>query len=169
MTGLRVERLGVAVFVILVYHQVAAVEPSAPTSEPLPLNSQYKGKLTQQGKHPDVPKPPAEFDCILVITKRQKDDFEAEMRLKGGGATITYLANGTVSRSTSAETSCKVDFQWVGMKNSSPRFISIPGVPLTGTLEAGKLKGTWRYPKNDRGITLEGTFELQLDEKKGDE
>src|SRR5262245_53119454 len=165
MTSIRMRRFVIALVAVgvLSFQRVTAEQRSDPGNEPLQLKSQYKGKLTQQGKHPDVPNPPAEFECLMVITKRQKTEFEAEMRLKSGGATITYLAKGKMGRITSEENSYTVDFQWVGMKDTSTGYVSIPGVPLSGTLKNGKMKGTWKYPKNDRGITLEGSFELDVE------
>jgi hypothetical protein len=149
---------------VLVAHAVsepgAVADPQKPNDSPLPVGAEYKGKLTQQGKHPKVTNLPPEFEAVFVITKRDAEKFEAETRLSADGANVTYLTKGKVAAPNDAGT-CDFKCEWTGVKDSSGGYISVPGVPLTGTVKGGKFKGTWQYPHNNDGIVLSGTFEME--------
>ncbi|MDY3555927.1 hypothetical protein R5W24_005073 [Gemmata sp. JC717] len=43
--------------------------------------------------------------------------------------------------------------------------MAILNLPYSATLVGRTLKGTWKFPDNDEGTTLEGTFAFELTKK----
>ena len=129
-------------------------------ADPLALDSQWKGKLTQRGKIMGQPVPP-EFDVVLVVTKRKDKDFDCELREKlAEGSFVTYACKGVIT--PDKDGAFKVNFVSVAVKAASDGFVPVPVVTYTGTINGNALKGTWKYPLNKKEDTeLEGDFSVE--------
>ena len=141
----------------------AAVALAAPAKEgdPLPVGSKWKGTLTQKGEIGGV-ETPLELETTLTVTKRDGDKFEAELFETTRNLRLTYVVRGTVRPidRNNPEKGWRVEFESVdskGVENTE----AITKIPYTATLKGKVLKGTWKYPANAEGTTLEGTFEFE--------
>ena len=63
------------------------------------------------------------------------------------------------------EKSYKIEWDSVGSKDVKNTEALIK-IPYTGTLKDKKMKGSWKFPANEDGTTLEGEFEFELEAKK---
>lgn len=54
-----------------------------------------------------------------------------------------------------------VTFQSFGSKDVV-NTVPILDIPYRGTVAGRKLEGTWKMPKNDSGIDIEGDFKVEL-------
>jgi hypothetical protein len=131
------------------------------TKDTLVKGSVWKGELTQRGKLPGDPTIPPKFDCEMVVTKRDGENFECELRETTVEGKLTYLCKGTVTRS--AGKPFEVKFTSVATKDVSDNFQTFTEVAYKATLKGKTLEGTWKYPKNDKEIELEGKFEFTLE------
>ena len=132
-------------------------EPADPFAE----GTEWKGKLTQKGNGPGGGEDLVDYDAVLAVTRRRGKVFEAELREKSETRAVTYLVSGTVAPGK-AEGSFKVDFESFADKDVGEGTVAYTKIPYTATLKGKGLKGTWKYPKNDQDITLEGGFNLKL-------
>src|SRR5688572_21121254 len=105
----------------------AAAQDAKKEADGLTVDSQWKGKLTQRGKILGEKNIPAEFETVLVVTKRKDADFECELREKAGGATVTYHCTGKVTPGEKG--AFKVQFQSVAVKATSDDFVAVDRVP----------------------------------------
>lgn len=133
--------------------------PAKDADDPLAVDSVWKGKLTQKGKIGDN-EVPLDLDTELKITKRDAGKFEGELKeWNDSGIKLTYLVKGDVAKTKDGK-GFTVEFKSYDFKDAeSQTFLN---VPYTGTVAGKKLTGTWKHPKNDDGITLEGDFTLEL-------
>src|SRR5438094_726729 len=74
-----------------------AAEPVRAVEDLLPVDSQWKGKLTQAGKTAEGQFFPPELNTVLTVTYRSGNDFEAELHESADSLDITYLVRGTVA------------------------------------------------------------------------
>ena len=136
-----------------------AAEPLRADEDPLPVDSQWKGKLTQGGKTPDGQFFPPELNTVLTVTHRGGNDFDAELHEWADNLDITYLVRGTVAQG--ADKSLVIRFRSHGVKgvpNAGAYFLN---VPYTATFTGDTLKGTWSHEDKSDEIALEGTFQLK--------
>ncbi len=134
----------------------APVPPEDKNPTPLPAGTVWKGKLTQRGGGPTG------FDCEMKITKRDGEKFEATLYEKSDEIEVTYLVRGVISLvdPKDKDKGFKIEFKSYDakdVKNTS----EIIGVPYTGTVDAKKIKGTWKLPENSEFGELEGDFEFE--------
>src|SRR5712692_9956607 len=133
-----------------------STEPIRATEDPLPLDSQWKGKLTQGGKTPAGQFFPPELDAVLSVTHRSGDDFEAELHESSNNLDITYLVRGSVVHGS--DQSLTIRFRSHSVKGIPTAGAYYVNVPYSAKLTADSLKGTWSYEDKDEDIALEGTF-----------
>src|SRR5262245_16353795 len=103
-----------ALSAVVLLASVRAAETLRADEDPLPVDSQWKGKLTQGGKMPDGVSFPPELDTILTVTHRNGSDFEAELHESSDNLDITYLVRGTVAQG--ADKSLVIRFRSLGVK-----------------------------------------------------
>lgn len=141
----------------------------AKDGDPVTAGTVWKGKLTQKGEYKGMDGVPPEFDCEFTVTKRDGEKFEAELFEKTDGLKLTYIVRGTVKpvNKDKPEQGYKVEFESFGSKDVENTEALIK-IPYTATLTGKKLKGTWKFPANDDGTTLEGAFEFELTKKDRD-
>ncbi len=139
----------------------------AKDGDPLLVGTVWKGKLTQKGEYMGLGGGPPEFDCEFTVTKRDGGKFEADLFEKTDTLKVTYLVRGTVNPvdKDKPEKGYKVEWESVGSKDVE-NTEAIIKIPYTGAIQGKKLKGTWKFPANDDGTTLEGTFEFELGKKE---
>jgi hypothetical protein len=135
-----------------------AAAPARGPEDPLYLESKWTGKLTQKGKI-EGRETPYTLEAELAVVKRDGAKFEGKLReWNDGGIKLTYLVKGNVVKAKDGK-SFKVEFKSYDSKDAaSQTFINIP---YTGTLDGKTISGTWKHPKNDNGITIEGDFKLE--------
>ncbi|AWM37708.1 hypothetical protein GobsT_42760 [Gemmata obscuriglobus] len=155
--------------VVLVGCVTALPAGAAPARDgyPVVVGSVWKGKLTQTGEYKGQGGVPPEFECELRILRRDGEKFEAELIERAGERKLTYLVRGTVKpvdKSKSGQ-EYRVEFVSVGSKDVANTEALIK-TPYTATLVGQKIKGTWKFPANDDGTTLEGAFEFELAKKE---
>ncbi len=148
-----------ALVVLMMGLWTAAGQETKKDTDPLALDSQWKGKVTQRGKIRGVKEIPPEFATVLVVTKRKDNDFECELREKVGDANVTYHCKGKIA--PAGKDAFKVDFASVAVKSSSDGFIAVQQIPYTGTITAKTLKGTWKLPLNKEDTELDGEFSFE--------
>jgi hypothetical protein len=157
LRALRRGVVGAAVFAA----GVAAVAAAAPARDPdpLPVESKWKGKLSQKGKIKGE-EVPLDLDAVLTVTKRDGEKFEAELFEEGEpGIRLTYLVKGEVKKAKDGK-GYAVEFKSYDFKDArSETFLNIP---YKGTIEGKKLAGTWKHPPTDDDTTIEGEFTLEL-------
>jgi hypothetical protein len=139
----------------------APVPAGAKDGSPLPVDTVWKGKLTQRGGGPTG------FDCAFTVTKRDGDKFEATLYEKSDELEVTYLVRGTVAPADpkDKDKGFKVEFKSYEAKDVK-NTTEIVGVPYTGTFDGKKLKGTWKLPDDSPLGQLEGDFEFDLSKKE---
>jgi len=122
-------------------------------SDPLIIGTVWRGKLTQRGGGP------TDFECAFTITKRDGDNFEADLYEKAPGMELTYVVRGTIKLVASKEKmkSYKLEFESVEAREVKNTGVII-GVPYTATLTGRKIKGSWK----DDEYKLEGDFEFEI-------
>ena len=153
-------RRGWAVAVLVA--AVAGLAGAAPVrdADPLPVESKWKGKLTQKGKIKGT-EVPLDLSAVLTVTKRDGEKFEGELfeeGEEGSGIKLTYLVKGEVTKGKDGK-GYKVEFKSFDFKDAeSETFLNIP---YTGTLSGKELKGTWKHPPTDDDTTIEGEFTLE--------
>lgn len=129
--------------------------------DPFPVESKWKGKLTQKGKIRGT-EVPLDLAAVLTVTKRDGEKFEGELfeeGEQGSGIKLTYLVKGEVTKGKDGKGHA-VTFKSFDFKDAeSETFVNIP---YTGTLAGKELKGTWKHPANDEDTTIEGEFTLEL-------
>jgi len=128
-------------------------------TDPLAVDSQWKGKLTQKGKINGIKEIPPEFETVLVVTKRQDADFECELREKTGDSNVTYSCKGKIVPGEKGE--FKVDFKSTSVKSANETFISVSQVPYTGAISGKTLKGTWKLSSQKDDTEIEGEFNFE--------
>src|SRR5689334_16151259 len=88
-----------ACLVALLLFSLGSFAADDATKDLLVKGSVWKGELTQRGKLQGDPTIPPKFDCEMVVTKRDGDSFECELRETTAEGKLTYLCKGTVTRS----------------------------------------------------------------------
>lgn len=156
---IRIVSRAVVAGLLLVGATGLSAAPAKDDGDPLRTDSKWKGKLTQKGKIGDA-EVPLDLEAELVVTKRDGEKFEAELKeWNDSGIKLTYLVKGEITKAKDGK-GYAVNFKSYDFKDAeSQTFINIP---YTGTLTGKRLKGTWKHPKNDGGITIEGDFTLEL-------
>lgn len=149
-----------ALFVALNFATAAPV-PKESKDHPLPVDTVWKGKLTQRGGGPTG------FDCELKIIKRDGEKFEASLYEKSDDIELTYLVRGTITLvdEKNKDKGYKIEFKSYDakdVKNTS----EILGVPYTGKLNNSKMKGSWKLPEDGPFGELEGDFEFDQSKKE---
>ena len=137
----------------------AAAQDGKKEADGLTVDSVWKGKLTQRGKIKGNKDVPAEFETVMVVTKRKDADFECELREKTGSSTVTYRCKGKVTAGEKG--AFKVEFDSTGVVISSDDFLPVEQVPYRGATDGKTLKGTWKVPLNKEDTELEGEFEFE--------
>ncbi len=150
--------LGTVMVLVLLKQAVAA---PARDRDPFLINSTWRGKLTQNGGGPN------EFQCELKITRRDGENFEAELHEKTDGLELTYLVRGTIRRvdAKNRKKGFRVEFESFearDVQNTAP----ILRVPYTGTLIGNAMKGSWKLPADSPFGPLEGGFQFEFGKKK---
>lgn len=147
--------------VVLLAVSVLAAAP-APDGDPVLIGSKWEGKLTQRGTFATGGMGPPEFKVVLTITDRDRDTFEAELHevSEAQSLKITYLVKGEIARGKNGK-GYVVTFKSVGAKEVENTF-PLLGIPYHATLTGRTMKGTWKIPKNNDGIDIEGDFTVEL-------
>jgi hypothetical protein len=138
----------------------------AKDGDPVLIGTVWKGKLTQKGEYKGNGGAPPEFDCEFTVTKRDGEKFEADLYEKTPDLELTYIVRGTIKPLDRDDKDKGYKIQWesVGSKDVKNTAALIM-IPYAGTQNGKKMKGTWKYPQNDEGTTLEGDFEFELTKK----
>jgi len=159
-------KLAVAVLVAL-NTGVSVQAAPAKDGDSVAAGTVWKGKLTQKGEYKGMGGVPPLFDCEFTITKRDGEKFEADLFEKTDDLKLTYLVRGTIKPvdKDNLEKGYKIEFESIGSKDVENTEALIK-IPYTATLKDKKLKGTWKFPANDDGTTLEGDFEFELTKKE---
>jgi hypothetical protein len=136
---------------------VRAETPATLDEDPLPVESQWKGKLAQLGTYPSTQFPP-EVDAVLTITKRDGNNVEAELRETVPSMDITFLCRGRLTRR--ADKSLSLELRSYGVKGlpNSGRYLI--DVPYTARISGDSIKGSWKYVDKNEGIDMGGDFNL---------
>jgi len=132
-------------------------EPALKDEDPLPVDSTWKGKFTQMGKHPEATFVP-EVQATLTVTKRDGDDIEIELRETADGLDITFLCRGRISRN--ADSSLSLEFKSYGVKANPLAAVYLTDVPYSAKIAGDTIKGTWKYVEKDQGIDVGGDYAL---------
>lgn len=147
----------------------AALAQAAPAKDgdPAAIGTVWKGKLTQKGEYMGAGGAPPEFDCEFTVTKRDGATFEAELLEKAEGLKLTYIVRGTIKpvEKDAKDKGYKIEFESIGSKDVE-NVEALTKIPYAGTLKGKSMKGTWKFPANEDGTTLEGTFEFELTKKE---
>jgi hypothetical protein len=142
---------------------VRAAEPTRAVEDLLPVDSQWKGKLTQSGKTPANQLFPSELETVLTVTLRSGDAFEAELHESADNLDITYLVRGTVVHGPDKALVIRFRSHAVkGVPNAGAYFLN---VPYTARFTGDTLKGTWSYEDKEDEIALDGTFQLKRNDE----
>lgn len=137
----------------------AAEPPRDAAEDMLPVDSQWKGKLTQTGKTPEGGISPNELNAVLTITHRSGEDFEAELRESIENLDVTFLVRGRIVQGSDKSLSLQFQSHDVkGVPNAGFYYIN---VPYTAKLAGDGMKGTWAYEEKENGTALEGEFTLK--------
>ena len=139
-------------------------EPSVAEDDALAVDSQWRGKLSQGGTHPDTTFPP-EVDAVLTVTRRDGNEVEVELRETLPGLDLTFVCRGRVIRQ--ADKSISLEFRSYGLKGVANASIYIIDVPYTARLNGDTLKGAWKFVNKDEGIDLGGDFKLEMMKDEG--
>ena len=133
--------------------------PERGAEDPLIVDSKWTGTLAQKGQI-DGNEVALKLEAELKVTKRDGNKFEGELKeWNDSGIKLTYLVKGDIAKTKEGK-GFTVNFKSYDFKDAeSQTFINIP---YAGKLEGKKLAGTWKHPKNDDGITIEGDFALEL-------
>jgi hypothetical protein len=131
----------------------------AKDNDPLLIGSKWAGKLTQRGTFSGGGAGPPEFDIVLVITKRDNNAFEAELREKTPSLKITYLVKGEVARTADGK-GYALKFQSYDSKDVEST-TPILGIPYFATLSGKVMKGSWKLTRADEEIDIAGDFALE--------
>src|SRR5262245_33631468 len=144
--------------VLLLVIGARAETPTRFDEDPLPVDSQWKGKLAQFGAHPSTQFPP-EFDAVVTITRRDGDAVEVELRETVPSMDITFLCRGRLIRR--ADKSLLLEMRSYGVKGipNSGRYLI--DVPYTARLNGDSIKGSWKYVDKNEGIDMGGDFNLE--------
>lgn len=151
----------VLVLVAVQFAPAAPVPAGAKDGNPLPVGTEWKGRLTQKGGGPTG------FDCKFTVTKRDGDKFEADLYEKDGEMVLTYQVRGTIKPADekNADKGFKMEFKSYAAKdvmNTS----EILNVPYVATLVGKTIKGSWKLPDDSEFGMLEGDFDFRLEPKK---
>jgi hypothetical protein len=144
---------------VLLLAGVRAAEPLRADEDPLPVDSQWKGKLTQGGKTPGGAFFPPELNSVLTVTYRSGNDFEAELHEYSDSLNITYLVRGTIAQES--DKSLVIRFRSHGIKGAANAGMYFLSVPYTARFTGDSVKGTWSYDDKDTDVALEGSFNFK--------
>jgi hypothetical protein len=138
----------------------APVPAGAKDGNPLPVDTVWKGKLSQRGGGPTG------FDCEFTVTKRDGEKFEATLYEKSDDLELTYLVRGTISLvdPKDKDKGFKIEFKSYDAKDVK-NTAEIIGVPYTGKFDGKKIKGSWKLPEDSPFGELEGDFEFEMSKK----
>ncbi|HEV3143537.1 MAG TPA: hypothetical protein VGZ47_06585 [Gemmataceae bacterium] len=131
--------------------------PVSTEEDPFQVDSHWKGKLTQRGTHPDWGFIPGELDSDFVITQRDGNDFAAELHENTDSLDITFSCKGRIV--PQSDRSLMLTFESIEIKAAQNGTVGITGVQYTAKFNGKSMKGNWKCPQNNRGITLEGEYE----------
>ena len=134
-----------------------AAEPAQKEEDPLPVDSTWKGKFTQMGKHPEASLVP-EVQATLTVTKRDGDAVEIELRETSDALDITFLCRGRITRN--ADASLSLEFKSYGVKANAMASFYLTDVPYSAKIAGDTIKGTWKYVERDQGIDVGGDYAL---------
>jgi hypothetical protein len=148
----------VALLAISFWPAVRADVPTGGEEDPFQVDAVWKGKLTQRGMNPNWGEIPANLNAELRITQRQGDVFEADLRETTESLDITFLCVGKIQSLPGG--TYMLTFETVEIKAVQPGTVGLTGVHYTAKVVGTSFKGDWKYPENNKGITLEGNFEL---------
>jgi hypothetical protein len=143
--------------ILLLVIGARAETPATFDEDPLPVESQWRGKLAQLGTHPTTQFPP-EVDAVMTIARRDGNEVEAELRETVPGMDITFLCRGRLIRR--ADKSLSLEFRSCGVKGlpNSGRYLL--DVPYAARLNGDSIKGSWKYMDKTEGIDMGGDFSL---------
>jgi hypothetical protein len=134
-----------------------AAEPAQKEEDPLPVDSTWKGKFTQIGKHPEASFVP-EVQATLTVTKRDGDAVEVELREVGDALDITFQCRGRITRN--ADASLSLEFKSYSVKANPTASYYLTDVSYNAKIAGDTIKGTWKYVEKDQGIDVGGDYAL---------
>lgn len=151
-------RWAISLLALLMAIVIGGAEPPTMAEEdPLPVESQWKGKLAQLGNHPTTSFPP-EVDALLTVTGRDGDNIELELRESTAAMEITFQCRGRIVHRADMSLTLEVrSYRVKGCPNARSFIID---VPYTARLAGDSLKGSWKYVNKVEGIDLGGDFQL---------
>ena len=149
--------LGILSVLLLGISQAWADVPVNSEEDPFQVDTHWKGKLTQRGMNPDWGFIPGELNSDIVITQRDGNDFEAELHESTESLGITFVCKGKIQ--ALGDRTFILSFETVEIKAAQNGTVGLLGVQYTAKVSGKSLKGEWKYPQNNRGITLEGDYE----------
>ncbi|HLW65828.1 MAG TPA: hypothetical protein VKS79_10950 [Gemmataceae bacterium] len=149
--------LGVVAALFLGFAQTRADVPISSEEDPFQVDAHWKGKLTQRGTNPDWGFIPGELNSDFVITQRDGNDFEAELHESTESLDITFTCKGKIQ--ALGDHTFILSFESVEIKAAQIGTVGLTGVQYTAKVSGKSFKGEWKYPHNNRGISLEGDYE----------
>src|SRR5262249_12636231 len=158
-TAIRILRLALAMAAAVLMPVVHAEQPRNGVEDPLPVDSQWTGKLTQGGRTPRGNLSPPELNATLTITERRGNEFEAELHEWSGLLSIDFLVRGRVSRS--ADQGLTIEFVSHGVKGAPNVAIYFINVAYVARLTADGWRGSWTFEDKENDTSLAGEFHLR--------
>jgi len=155
----RVGFLTTVLPVVALMPSVHAEQPRIEVEDPLPLDSQWTGKLTQGGRTREGGLSPPVLNATLTITERRGNEFEAELHEDSGTLNITFLVRGRVSRSD--DKSLTLDIVSHGVKGAPNVAIYFLNVAYAAKLTADGWRGSWTFEDKENDTSLAGEFHLK--------
>lgn len=153
--------LGVlAVGVVVVLGWMVVASPLWQEVDPLPVGSVWRGRLTQQGTHPEANFPP-EIDAVLTITEREGDRVSAELHETIADMEITFLCRGRLRYDSMNRR--VFEFHSQGVKGEAQAEVFLVQVPYTARVEGDTMRGKWRFVDEAHGVDVRGEFVLKRD------
>jgi hypothetical protein len=131
--------------------------PANAEEDPFQVDTHWKGKMTQRGTHPNWGFIPEELNSDFVITQRDGNDFAAELHESTDTLDITFTCKGKIQAFSGS--TFMLTFESVEIKEAQAGTAGVTGVQYTAKFSGQSMKGEWKYPQNNRGITLEGDYE----------
>lgn len=122
----------------------------------------WSGVLTQLGEHPDFNVLPNRYSTLLKVTRRDGDHFEGRLIEKTGGIQMVYVVAGDVIEQPDRDRT-RIRFQSTKVESRSGTLQTVTGIYYAGCIMDGKLIGLWKHKRNQKGITMRGTFSLHRD------
>lgn len=139
---------------------IVVASPEWREVDPLPVGSVWRGRLTQQGTHPEANFPP-EIQAVLTITERDGNRVSAELHETVADMDVTFLCRGRLRHDSMNR--LVFEFYSEGVKGEAQAEVFIVRVPYTARVEGDTMRGKWRFVDETHGVDVRGDFVLKRD------